>query len=260
MDEISSDILLTESIFPLTIDNAPAGGLMDMDMENVAQPQTDALRPTRNQTIPEDALFSPNDYDDIDSVNPSVLSGSLPESPYVSSSPIFFNGATGMGMQQAFSGSSLPRQQIHPRPPSQPSQFTSSQAGASRQIRTGSTASSSQQDLENSQPQIPLTTAHSFPGVANIQQVEMTKHIDQLEKRRKRRESHNAVERRRRDLINDKIRELSVLVPDCNQDDKLNKGTILCKSVDYIRALSENYRVLNEKVEKLEQELKKFHP
>lgn len=35
------------------------------------------------------------------------------------------------------------------------------------------------------------------------------------EKRRRRRESHNAVERRRRDNINEKITELSTLIPDC---------------------------------------------
>ncbi len=35
------------------------------------------------------------------------------------------------------------------------------------------------------------------------------------EKRRRRRESHNAVERRRRDNINEKINELSTLIPDC---------------------------------------------
>ncbi|KAF8324262.1 Myc-type, basic helix-loop-helix domain-containing protein [Cantharellus anzutake] len=35
------------------------------------------------------------------------------------------------------------------------------------------------------------------------------------EKRRRRRESHNAVERRRRDNINEKISELSTLIPDC---------------------------------------------
>src|SRR5258706_11101832 len=34
------------------------------------------------------------------------------------------------------------------------------------------------------------------------------------EKRRKRRESHNAVERRRRDNINEKIQELAMLLPD----------------------------------------------
>lgn len=36
-----------------------------------------------------------------------------------------------------------------------------------------------------------------------------------LEKRQKRRESHNAVERRRRDNINDRIAELAVLLPEC---------------------------------------------
>ena len=43
---------------------------------------------------------------------------------------------------------------------------------------------------------------------------ELARHASALEKRRKRRESHNAVERRRRDNINDRIQELSILVPD----------------------------------------------
>jgi hypothetical protein len=57
------------------------------------------------------------------------------------------------------------------------------------------------------------------------------------EKRRKRRESHNAVERRRRDHINEKISELSVLLPEFAQDstNKPNKGVVLRRSVDYIR-------------------------
>jgi hypothetical protein len=38
------------------------------------------------------------------------------------------------------------------------------------------------------------------------------------EKRRRRRESHNAVERRRRDNINEKIGELATLIPDCMLD------------------------------------------
>ena len=77
------------------------------------------------------------------------------------------------------------------------------------------------------------------------------------EKRRRRRESHNAVERRRRDNINEKISELSTLLPDCMlevapsaspaveaEDDgkdtpamKANKGIILRKSVEYIRCV-----------------------
>ncbi|ELU44316.1 HLH domain-containing protein [Rhizoctonia solani AG-1 IA] len=80
------------------------------------------------------------------------------------------------------------------------------------------------------------------------------------EKRRRRRESHNAVERRRRDNINEKISELSTLIPECllsenptptSKDDilgavdeegtregpKANKGMILRKSVDYIKSV-----------------------
>lgn len=62
--------------------------------------------------------------------------------------------------------------------------------------------------------------------------------LDMLnEKRRKRRESHNAVERRRRDHINEKIQELSALLPEFAGDaqNKPNKGTILKRSVDYLK-------------------------
>jgi hypothetical protein len=57
------------------------------------------------------------------------------------------------------------------------------------------------------------------------------------EKRRRRRESHNAVERRRRDHINEKIHELSTLLPEFAGDaqNKPNKGTVLKRSVDYLR-------------------------
>jgi hypothetical protein len=57
------------------------------------------------------------------------------------------------------------------------------------------------------------------------------------EKRRRRRESHNAVERRRRDHINEKIQELSTLLPEFAGDaqNKPNKGTVLKRSVDYLR-------------------------
>jgi hypothetical protein len=248
MEDISSDILLTESIFPLTIDGV-SGGLMDMDdeVENMAFPTSTS----RQKTIPEDALFSPtNDFDDFDSLNPSVVSASLPESPYVSSSPIFFGSgggpmANGMIHQPVIgtSTSSLTRQvPIRPSPQS----FTNN---ATRPMRAGSTASSSAEFD---------TTAQSFPGVSTSvpsQGVELTKHIEQLEKRRRRRESHNAVERRRRDLINDKIKELSIIVPDCKDEDNMNKGSILCKSVDYIRELTEQNRALTAKVAALEKQL-----
>ncbi|KAH9932281.1 uncharacterized protein B0H18DRAFT_987404 [Fomitopsis serialis] len=46
------------------------------------------------------------------------------------------------------------------------------------------------------------------------------------EKRRRRRESHNAVERRRRDNINEKISELATLIPECLLDP--NGASDLC--------------------------------
>ena len=59
------------------------------------------------------------------------------------------------------------------------------------------------------------------------------------EKRRKRRESHNAVERRRRDHMNEMIQELSNMMPEYPEDSKTkpHKGVILKRSVDYIRNL-----------------------
>ncbi|TPX58325.1 hypothetical protein SpCBS45565_g08023 [Spizellomyces sp. 'palustris'] len=66
------------------------------------------------------------------------------------------------------------------------------------------------------------------------------KQLDQItEKRRRRRESHNAVERRRRDNINEKIQELATLLPDFASDsqNKPNKGVILRRSVEYIRQM-----------------------
>ncbi|KAG5458141.1 MAG: hypothetical protein BJ554DRAFT_1698 [Olpidium bornovanus] len=78
-----------------------------------------------------------------------------------------------------------------------------------------------------------LLTAVRANSSANVELI--------YEKRRRRRESHNAVERRRRDNINEKIHELSTLLPDCliSPANKPNKGIILRKSVDYIRQLQQ---------------------
>lgn len=53
---------------------------------------------------------------------------------------------------------------------------------------------------------------------------------------RQRRDNHKEVERRRRETINDGIRELSELVPNCEK----NKGQILRRAVEYIRDLKAN--------------------
>ncbi|CAE6440173.1 unnamed protein product [Rhizoctonia solani] len=103
------------------------------------------------------------------------------------------------------------------------------------------------------------------------------------EKRRRRRESHNAVERRRRDNINEKISELSTLIPECllsenpataakddilaagaeDQDNtregpKANKGMILRKSVDYIKYLQQLVRAQASRNRELESQLSHY--
>ena len=72
-----------------------------------------------------------------------------------------------------------------------------------------------------------------------------------FEKKRRRRESHNAVERRRRDNINERITELATLLPDRDAT-KANKGTILRKSVDHIRALHDRLGDYQQRIQELE--------
>lgn len=83
------------------------------------------------------------------------------------------------------------------------------------------------------------------------------------DKRRKRRESHNAVERRRRDTINEKIHELSVLLPDLvaemnNGGPRPNKGMILRRSVDYIRHTQQLMQRQEERNKELIQTIKRL--
>ena len=115
------------------------------------------------------------------------------------------------------------------------------------------------------------------------------------EKRQKRRESHNAVERRRRDNINEKIQELASIIPDAfmapaaaaaaaaaggagagphgtspplgaspsthhapDGTIKHNKGIILRKSVDYIRSLQDIVNEFQRRARRLEEEVKRL--
>ncbi|KAI7905384.1 helix-loop-helix DNA-binding domain-containing protein [Cokeromyces recurvatus] len=97
-------------------------------------------------------------------------------------------------------------------------------------------------------------------------------HQEMFEKRRRRRESHNAVERRRRDNINERIYELSTLLPDHLIDSvpassnvmsiapgqsgtnakPINKGTILKLSVDHIKELREEISGYKNRILELE--------
>ncbi|KAL0074384.1 helix-loop-helix DNA-binding domain-containing transcription factor [Phycomyces blakesleeanus] len=71
------------------------------------------------------------------------------------------------------------------------------------------------------------------------------------EKRKRRRESHNAVERRRRDVINDQIYRLSTLLPD-KESNKTNKGAVLRRSVDYIHLMQDTLRQYQQRIHEME--------
>ncbi|KAL9539187.1 hypothetical protein MBANPS3_010412 [Mucor bainieri] len=68
---------------------------------------------------------------------------------------------------------------------------------------------------------------------------------DQREKARK--VSHSAIERRRRERINDKILQLKQLIPSCVEQDNLHKMSILQSAIDYISYLKEIVKKLDEK-------------
>lgn len=57
------------------------------------------------------------------------------------------------------------------------------------------------------------------------------------EKDRVKKNNHNMIERRRRFNINDRIKELGMLLPPTETEARQNKGTILKASVDYIQKL-----------------------
>ncbi|KAI9313218.1 Myc-type, basic helix-loop-helix domain-containing protein, partial [Dichotomocladium elegans] len=57
------------------------------------------------------------------------------------------------------------------------------------------------------------------------------------EREQARRVSHSAIERRRRERINDKIIQLRQLIPSCADQEHLNKVTILQSAIDYISYL-----------------------
>ncbi|KAI9315902.1 hypothetical protein BX666DRAFT_1952617 [Dichotomocladium elegans] len=115
-------------------------------------------------------------------------------------------------------------------------------------------------DATGNHPNCPTVTENDEDQKRNLQEA--------FEKRRRRRESHNAVERRRRENINERINELSALLPDhliesapttsnvmsvSNPPAKaINKGTILKLSVEHIRELQDALLRYKNRAEQLE--------
>ncbi|ORX49532.1 HLH-domain-containing protein [Hesseltinella vesiculosa] len=114
---------------------------------------------------------------------------------------------------------------------------------------------------------MPPTTEDDYTRQLHLQNI--------MDKKRRRRESHNAVERRRRENINDRIQELGSLLPEDMMDEittasnghsptspttplKPNKGAILRKSVDHIRLLQQEVASQKQRVRDLEALLTRY--
>lgn len=87
--------------------------------------------------------------------------------------------------------------------------------------------------------------------------------LSKEEKLRRRREFHNAVERKRRDHIKDRIKDLSKLVPplmllydENGKEIKPNKATTLSKTVDYVNSL---HTVIERQVQRREAIIQKIN-
>ncbi|KAI8083930.1 helix-loop-helix DNA-binding domain-containing protein [Thamnidium elegans] len=117
---------------------------------------------------------------------------------------------------------------------------------ASQSSHFTATAQNKNYQKDNESEIMDDTYTDDYSNQANMQAI--------MEKRRRRRESHNAVERRRRDNINDRIQELGTLLPDSVDDgvNRLNKGTILRKSVDQIKKLQNDVAQHKQRVRELE--------
>ncbi|KAI9494533.1 helix-loop-helix DNA-binding domain-containing protein [Zychaea mexicana] len=125
------------------------------------------------------------------------------------------------------------------------------------------------------------TTGGGYPGGAGggeDDELQQRNLQEMFEKRRRRRESHNAVERRRRDNINERIHELSTLLPEhllesapttsnvmsvssgqggggASNMKAINKGTILKLSVDHIKELKDTLTQYKDRVAELERSI-----
>uniref|UniRef100_A0A5S6R2P5 BHLH domain-containing protein n=1 Tax=Trichuris muris TaxID=70415 RepID=A0A5S6R2P5_TRIMR len=113
---------------------------------------------------------------------------------------------------------------------------------------------------------MPLKVSSSAPSSSEFE-IESLVHDEALREQevvrdRRKKDIHNMIERRRRYNINDRIKELSTLLPkSCTEEMKLNKGTILKASVEYIRHLRKDqdrlYQLLQKQLN-LEQENKRL--
>lgn len=130
------------------------------------------------------------------------------------------------------------------------SHFSPNIRSPSSSVRAGSYLSSSLRNGGVSTPGMVSTPRTKYDSLGNAEGLlsasvpKTVSHLSTEERLRRKREFHNAVERRRRELIKQKIKELGAIVPpsllnyDTNgKQIKPNKGIILNKTVEYLEYL-----------------------
>uniref|UniRef100_A0A0A1XBK7 Sterol regulatory element-binding protein 2 n=1 Tax=Zeugodacus cucurbitae TaxID=28588 RepID=A0A0A1XBK7_ZEUCU len=100
-----------------------------------------------------------------------------------------------------------------------------------------------------------LNASNNLSKVGNISSVENKVPINRIQPKKKevKRSAHNAIERRYRTSINDKISELKNLI--IGESAKLNKSAVLRKSIDKIRDLQRQNSEMRDEIQRLQNEL-----
>jgi hypothetical protein len=109
--------------------------------------------------------------------------------------------------------------------------------------------------LPMSSPPYPPSFYHPYPILS--QATPNTTPADLREQARK--ISHSAIEKRRRERINDKIIQLKELIPSCAAQENIHKMSILQSAIDYIAYLKDIVKSLEDDTETSKQLLKGEH-
>ncbi|CEP18899.1 hypothetical protein [Parasitella parasitica] len=207
-----------------------------------------------NSNCNKAALPSPITTSSIDSPPNTKLNNQYSEIPFPTSPVSSYNDRIRQQQYDMYINSNA---SSFPHPIAIPTTTTTTTASNGKS--PGSVTSPHQNYYSSSMPDSKLSdTLVSPTSPGSLEDEILQRNMQHIfEKKRRRRESHNAVERRRRDNINDRITELATLLPDRDAV-KSNKGTILRKSVDHIRLLHEKVRQHQQRIQELENMLQVY--
>ncbi|KAG0211957.1 hypothetical protein BGX28_007039 [Mortierella sp. GBA30] len=135
-------------------------------------------------------------------------------------------------------GSPRRHSMLPPQSTTKVASMTTSHRSSRSQTRKASSSSGSNNDISRrASTSNPTTTSSSSSSSTKRRGSSHNKVVDQETRDLMRKVSHSAIERRRRERINDKILQLKHLVPACVDEDHLHKLSILQSTIEYIHHL-----------------------